>query len=96
MHRTEPSRIQGLSLQLADKINVLVEQNERLWELKQMGSFGASERRGDRQDRRDRDGNENYHGGHRGSRNWADRLGYDGGRTNRNRKYRNNRNQDRE
>jgi len=47
MHRTEPSRIQGLSLQLADKINTLVEQNERLWELKQMplGTYGTNNTR---------------------------------------------------
>ncbi|KAI1292027.1 Eukaryotic translation initiation factor 3 subunit C [Halotydeus destructor] len=99
MHRTEPSRIQGLALQMADKINILVEQNERLWELKQMGTFGATERRerGDRRDRGDRgDGEERqhhgggYHGGHRGSKNWADRLGYDGGRRdNRQRRFRN-------
>ena len=42
MHRTEPSRIQGLALQLADKVNSLVDQNERIWEYKQMGSFGGA------------------------------------------------------
>ncbi|XP_054155499.1 eukaryotic translation initiation factor 3 subunit C-like [Oppia nitens] len=36
MHRTEPSRIQGLALQCAEKINSLVEHNERLWEIKQI------------------------------------------------------------
>lgn len=35
MHRTEPSRIQGLSLQLMDKINHLVDFNEKLYEMKQ-------------------------------------------------------------
>jgi len=75
MHRTEPSRIQGLSLQLADKINILVEQNERLWEAKQMGIYGAAN-----QGRMDRgyggkDGEER--GGYqRGGRNWTERLGY--------------------
>ena len=34
MHRTEPSRLQSLSLQLADKISQLVENNERLLELR--------------------------------------------------------------
>lgn len=74
MHRTEPSRIQGLALQLADKINILVEQNERLWEAKQMGIYGAAN-----QGRMDRgyggkDGEER--GYQRGGRNWTERLGY--------------------
>merc|ERR1719414_1647218 len=34
MHRTEPSRLQSLSLQLADKISQLVDNNERLLELR--------------------------------------------------------------
>ena len=34
MHRTEPSRLQSLSLQLSDKISQLVENNERLLELR--------------------------------------------------------------
>ncbi|XP_013778391.1 eukaryotic translation initiation factor 3 subunit C-like [Limulus polyphemus] len=42
MHRTEPSRIQALSLQLADKITNLVEQNERFWETKQGSFFGRN------------------------------------------------------
>lgn len=62
MHRTEPSRIQGLALQLADKINILVEQNERLWELKQMGAFGQNQQRADRRDNQ---------------RGWQDRQFYD-------------------
>ena len=67
MHRTEPSRMQGLSLQLADKINTLVEQNERLWEVKQTGAgFGGN---AGRYDRKDGDFN-------RGGRNWSERLGY--------------------
>lgn len=67
MHRTEPSRMQGLSLQLADKINTLVEQNERLWEVKQTGAgFGGNTGRYDR-----KDGDFS-----RGGRNWSERLGY--------------------
>ena len=34
MHRTEPSRLQSLALQLSDKISQLVENNERLLELR--------------------------------------------------------------
>lgn len=43
MHRTEPSRIQGLALQLADKVNTLVDQNEKIWESKQAGSFSSNQ-----------------------------------------------------
>lgn len=38
MHRTEPSRLQGLALQMAEKINYLVDQNVRVSEHKQYGS----------------------------------------------------------
>jgi len=38
MHRTEPTRLQSLALQLADKLSSLVENNERTFEMKQ-GSF---------------------------------------------------------
>jgi len=40
MHRTEPSRLQSLSLQLADKLAQLVENNERLLELRPGGWQG--------------------------------------------------------
>ena len=39
MHRTEPSRLQALSLQLSDKLAQLVENNERLLELRPGGNF---------------------------------------------------------
>lgn len=73
MHRTEPSRIQGLALQLADKINLLVDQNERIWELKQMGTFGGqtgrlgftNQNQGFRDYRQDRN---NYDRSNRGDR----------------------------
>lgn len=35
MHRTEPSRLQSMALQLADKLSNFVENNERLLEMKQ-------------------------------------------------------------
>jgi len=38
MHRTEPSRLQSIALQLSDKVGSLVENNERLMEIKQ-GNF---------------------------------------------------------
>lgn len=51
MHRTEPSRLQSLSLQLADKLAQLVENNERLLELRPGGWQGQW--RGKDNDRRD-------------------------------------------
>uniref|UniRef100_A0A0K8TT22 Eukaryotic translation initiation factor 3 subunit C n=1 Tax=Tabanus bromius TaxID=304241 RepID=A0A0K8TT22_TABBR len=38
MHRSEPSRLQALSMQLADKVTNLVDANERIFEMKQ-GNF---------------------------------------------------------
>ncbi|BES92207.1 Eukaryotic translation initiation factor 3 subunit G-1 [Nesidiocoris tenuis] len=38
MHRSEPSRLQSLALQLTDKVNNLVDSNERIFEMKQ-GNF---------------------------------------------------------
>ncbi|XP_046343350.1 eukaryotic translation initiation factor 3 subunit C-like isoform X2 [Haliotis rufescens] len=38
MHRTEPSRLQSLALQLSEKVATLVENNERIMEMKQ-GNF---------------------------------------------------------
>lgn len=65
MHRTEPSRLQGLALQMAEKINYLVDQNVRVSEHKQYGTErggrGNFDRNQDRpfnrrnQDRGDRD-----------------------------------------
>ncbi|KAG8184921.1 hypothetical protein JTE90_017775 [Oedothorax gibbosus] len=51
LHRTEPSRIQALSLQLADKVSSLVEQNERLLDLKQGQSYFGREAGPQRQGR---------------------------------------------
>ena len=39
MHRTDPTRLQSLSLQLSDKIAQLVENNERLLELRPGGKY---------------------------------------------------------
>ncbi|ENN79282.1 eukaryotic translation initiation factor 3 subunit C [Dendroctonus ponderosae] len=63
MHRSEPSRLQSLALQLADKVNNFVDSNERILETKQGNFFlrGANQGnfRGDRQ---------NYRGGN--NQNW--------------------------
>merc|ERR1719517_24148 len=87
MHRTEPSRLQSLSLQLADKLAQLVENNERLLELRPGGWQGQwrgkdGERRdgnkfgGDRKYRDNRDGGGNKFGDRNnkfGDRNRGDR-----------------------
>lgn len=39
MHRSEPSRLQALSMQLADKVTNLVDANERIFEVKQGNNF---------------------------------------------------------
>merc|ERR1712115_483744 len=52
MHRTEPSRLQALSLQLSDKLAQLVENNERLLELRP-GGWQGQWRNKDGNDRRD-------------------------------------------
>merc|ERR1719383_995976 len=73
MHRTEPSRLQSLALQLSDKIGQLVENNERL--LEQRGqSWGPRnwENRGDQRGQRE---GGNFKGGRGGDR---DQGGYKG------------------
>ncbi|KAK9880664.1 hypothetical protein WA026_011901 [Henosepilachna vigintioctopunctata] len=63
MHRSEPSRLQSLALQLADKVNNFVDSNERILETKQgnffLRSLNQSNFRGDRQNYR-RDGNQDW------------------------------------
>merc|ERR550519_3067904 len=44
MHRTEPSRVQALALQLSDKVSQLVENNERLLEQRGLGGSGWQNR----------------------------------------------------
>ncbi|XP_063219969.1 eukaryotic translation initiation factor 3 subunit C [Bacillus rossius redtenbacheri] len=74
MHRSEPTRLQALALQLADKVNNFVDSNERIFEMKQGNFFNRSGNQGgfrDRQpfgrqgqdwnrQRRDRPENRNY------------------------------------
>lgn len=50
MHRSEPSRLQALSMQLVDKVTNLVDANERIFEMKQGNFFqrGNQSNRGDR------------------------------------------------
>lgn len=50
MHRSEPSRLQSLALQLTDKVNNLVDSNERIFEMKQ-GFFSRGGNQGNFRDR---------------------------------------------
>jgi len=83
MHRTEPSRLQSLSLQLADKISQLVDNNERLlelrpgqwqnqWRNKQGGEGGDRGQRGE-------GGQGNFRGGREGGQNRDNYRGGDRG-----------------
>ncbi|XP_015592018.1 eukaryotic translation initiation factor 3 subunit C [Cephus cinctus] len=69
MHRSEPSRLQSLALQLTDKVNNFVDSNERIFEMKQ-GNFFS------------RGGNQ---GNFRGERQNYNRQGQDWGRQRRDR-----------
>lgn len=46
MHRSEPSRLQALSMQLVDKVTNLVDANERIFEMKQGNFFQRGNQQG--------------------------------------------------
>merc|ERR1719334_1433171 len=73
MHRSEPSRLQSLALQLSDKIGQLVENNERL--LEQRGQGWGGQRNWD--NRNEQRGQRGEGGGYRGGRG-GDSGGYKG------------------
>ncbi|XP_052861775.1 eukaryotic translation initiation factor 3 subunit C [Anopheles cruzii] len=63
MHRSEPSRLQALSMQLADKVTNLVDANERIFEMKQGNFFQRGGNQGynrDRQNYRNQNQNQNW------------------------------------
>merc|ERR1712025_296237 len=66
MHRTEPSRVQAIALQLSDKVSQLVENNERLLEQRGQGGWQNRNWEGGR-------------GGGRGGGGRGGRGGYQGG-----------------
>jgi len=72
MHRTEPSRLQALSLQLSDKLAQLVENNERLLELRP-GGWQGQWRNKEGNERRDGKKFDNKFSENRGDRNNGDR-----------------------
>lgn len=47
MHRTEPTRLQTLALQLSEKLNLLMDHTERISQLKsgEMGSYNRNQRK---------------------------------------------------
>ncbi|XP_046733998.1 eukaryotic translation initiation factor 3 subunit C [Diprion similis] len=51
MHRSEPSRLQSLALQLTDKVNNFVDSNDRIFELKQGNFFSRGGNQGNFRDR---------------------------------------------
>merc|ERR1711997_906070 len=88
MHRTEPSRLQSLSLQLSDKISQLVENNERLlelrpgWQSNWKGKEGGDNRGGDNRQgnftgnfNNNQRGGGNFRGGRGGGNFGGDRKG---------------------
>lgn len=75
MHRTEPTRLQALSMQLADKVTNLVDANERIFEAKQpnffqrnhQGGYNRQNREGGNQGYQNNRGN--FRKGNQGNRN---------------------------
>uniref|UniRef100_U5EZ45 Eukaryotic translation initiation factor 3 subunit C n=1 Tax=Corethrella appendiculata TaxID=1370023 RepID=U5EZ45_9DIPT len=85
LHRSEPSRLQALAMQLADKVTNLVDANERIFEMKQGNFFQRGGNQGYNRDRANyRNQNQNQ--------NWNNNRRQD----NRNNRNRNNQNRERE
>lgn len=82
MHRSEPTRIQALALQLTDKVTQLMEHNDKLWDVKQGAYFGrpGGHQGGYRDNRGDRDGGyKDRRGGDyrgEGERQWGGNRGH--------------------
>ncbi|XP_034563746.1 eukaryotic translation initiation factor 3 subunit C isoform X4 [Notolabrus celidotus] len=88
MHRTEPTSLQNMALQLAEKLGSLVENNERVFDLKQGvygGYFNRDQKGGYQQNKsynRGREGRSNYGGqggGSGGGREGRSNYGGQGG-----------------
>ena len=95
MHRTEPSRLQSLSLQLADKIGQLVDNNERLLEFRTGGGWQGGWKGKDGEKENKGSFGKDHHHHHRddrGGRNDGMRFG-DKGRDGKPHRYRSDGNQ---
>ena len=88
MHRSEPSRLQALSMQLADKITNLVDANERIFEAK-LPNFYQRNQGGYNHNRNQNQGG-NQGGYNRNDRNQGGYKNRGGGGGNRNRMQKNN------
>lgn len=69
MHRSEPSRLQALSMQLADKVTNLVDANERMFEAKQPNFFARNRNQNQNQNWNSGNRNRGDRGENRGNRN---------------------------
>ncbi|XP_038109990.1 eukaryotic translation initiation factor 3 subunit C [Culex quinquefasciatus] len=78
LHRSEPSRLQALSMQLADKVTNLVDSNERVFEMKQGNFFQRGGNQGYNRDR------QNYRNQNQNRENWNNNRRQDRGNRNRN------------
>lgn len=80
MHRSEPSRLQALSMQLADKITNLVDANERIFEAKQPNFYqrnqGGYQRGGNRGENQGYNRQQNFQGKRGGNRNRMQKNNY--------------------
>lgn len=84
MHRTEPTRLQALSMQLSDKVTNLVDANERIFEAKQPNFFQRNQ--GGYNNRQNQGGNQGYNrnqnfsgnkrGGHRNNHNRNQKVSF--------------------
>ncbi|XP_015512443.1 eukaryotic translation initiation factor 3 subunit C [Neodiprion pinetum] len=76
MHRSEPSRLQSLALQLTDKVNNFVDSNDRIFELKQGNFFSRSGNQGNFRDRQNYNRQGQDWGRQRRDRNREDNRNY--------------------
>ncbi|XP_051163189.1 eukaryotic translation initiation factor 3 subunit C isoform X1 [Leptopilina boulardi] len=76
MHRSEPSRLQSLALQLTDKVNNLVDSNERIFEMKQGNFFSRGGNQGNFRDRQNYNRQGQDWGRQRRDRNRDDNRNY--------------------
>merc|ERR1719323_2732236 len=82
MHRSEPSRLQSIALQLSDKVSQLVENNERLLEQRGQGGWQNRNWEGGGSGggfRGGRDGEGGFRGGYGGGRGGYGGSGSGGG-----------------
>merc|ERR1712136_391012 len=88
LHRTDPTRLQNMAMQLAEKVSTIVDMNERILEARAGGfqnncNYDGNQgyRNNNYRNNNYRGGNNNYRGGNnRNYQNRGNRGGYQGGR----------------